>query len=261
MDPGAAGTVGFAMFKGAAIVFAMMVMAYPIYRVVSLYFDRALNGSETALYLVALLFLFLGIIVGWGTPLGWLLLLALLVGCMGLPVINHMADRMALRSMEDGDIKQFSEALRRQPRNTYLHDRLARIFLSRREYELALSHAKQAHEISPDDPAFKRLVERIQTEQRRVEQHLKICPKCFSETPAEAGACLQCGFMFTDPADLLRTLWSRPALEAVKWSGLGMLLVGLVLLIFHTSLLAASFLMMVGIASLFWMMYATFSRR
>ena len=261
MDPGAAGTIGFAMAKGAAIIFALMLMAYPVYRVISLHLDRALSANETVLYLTALLALFLGIIVGWGTPLGWLLMLALLVGCLGLPVINRMADRIALRRLEDGDIRQYSEALRRQPRNTFLHDRLARIFLSRREYELALSHAKQAHEISPLDPAFKRLLERVETEQRREQHHLKICPKCFAENVAEAGACLACGFRFVDPGDLLRVLWSRPALEAAKWSGLGMLLAGLLLLIVGVSLLASSLLMMLGIASLFWFMFAHFSRR
>jgi len=261
VDPGAAGTFGFAVFRGAAIVFAMMVMAYPIYRVVGLYFDRALNANETVLYLTALLFLFLGIIVGWGSPLGWMLMAALLVGCLGLPVINRLADRIALRRMEDDDIRKFAETLQKQPRNTYLHERLARIFLGRREYELALSHAKQANEISPEDPAFKRLVERIQTEQRRDEQRLKLCPKCFAENPPGAGACLKCGFHFLDPADFLRLLWAGPALEAIKWSGLAMMGAGLVLLVGRVSMLGASLLMMLGIASLFWYMYAVFGRR
>jgi ribosomal protein L40E len=249
------------MFKGAAIVFAMVIMAYPVYRVVSLHFDRALSANETILYLTALLFLFLGIIIGWGTPLGWMLLLALLVGCLGLPLINRLADHVALRRMEDDDIRKFAETLRSQPRNTFLHGRLARIFLSRREYELAMSHAKQARDISPQDPAFKRLVERIETEQRREELHLKVCPKCFTENPATAGACGHCGFHFIDPSDLLRLLATPPALEVAKWSGLALLFVGLMLLIIRASLLAASLLMMVGIASLFWCLYGLFSRR
>lgn len=261
MDPGAAGTVGFAMFKGGAIVFAMMVMAYPVYRVISLWIDHSLTSSEATLYLTALLFLFLGIIIGWGTPVGWLLLIALIIGCLGLPIINGMADKLALRKIEDADIRQFSETLREQPRNTYLHERLSRIFLSRGEWDLAMAHVKQALDISPEDPGFKRLRERIETEQRRAEQRIKLCPKCFAENAAEAGACLRCGFRFTDPADLLRTLWSRPALEAAKWTGLGMLFTGLLVLILGVSLLAAGLLMMMGIGSLFWYMYAYFTRR
>jgi len=163
--------------------------------------------------------------------------------------------------MEDGEIRKYEEALQHQPRNTFLHERLARLFLGRHEYELALSHAKQAHEISPEDPGFKRLLERIQTEQRRDEGRLKVCPKCVAENPPEAGACLKCGYRFVDPGDLLRSLLSPSALAAAKWSGLGMLAAGLVLLIAGVSQIAAGALLLFGIVSLFWVMFATFGRR
>lgn len=260
MDPGAAGTVGFAMLKGAAIVFAMIVMAYPVYRVVALSIDKSLNANEAILYLTALLFLFLGIIVGWGTPVGWLMLFALIVGCLGLPVINNMVDKASLRRLEDHDISSFVETLRRQPRNTYYRERLARIFLGRRDYDLAWTHAKEALDIAPEDPGLKRLMERIETERRRVELRLKICPKCFAENSAEAGACARCGFGFTDPGDFLRVLRSQAALQAIKWTGLTMLGAGLVLLALGASVFVSGLMMVFGITSLFWYMYAHFTQ-
>lgn len=260
MDPAAAGTFGYAMLKASAIIFAMMVMAYPVYRVVSMWFDRALDGSEATLYLTVLLFLFLGIIVAGGTPLGWLLLAALLALCLGLPILNHAADRMALRRMEDEDIAKFSEGLRRQPRNIYLRERLGRIFLGRREYEMAWAQIKEALDTQPEDPGLKRLLERIETERRREQQHLKPCPKCAAENPETAGACLRCGFRFVDPGDLLRALWSKPALQALKWSGLGLLIAGLAVLVLHASVLLAGLLLVVGIACMFWYLYAHLSR-
>lgn len=260
MDPAAAGTFGFAVFKGAAIVFAMMIMAYPVYRVISLWLDRTLTASEAILYLTGLLFLFFGIIVGWGTGLGWLLMAALMLGCLGLPIINQLADRLALRRMEDEDIRHFAEALRRQPRNTYLHERLARIFLKRRQYEFAYAHAKEAVNIAPTDPGLKRLLERVETELRREQEHLRLCPKCYVENPDTAVVCHQCGFAFTDPGDLLRVLWSRPGLEAAKWSGITMLAAGLLLLALGVSVVLSGTLMMFGAAGLFWYLYAHFSR-
>lgn len=260
MDPGAAGNIGFAMLKASAIVFAMMAMAYPIYRVVSMWLDRSIDASEATVYLTVLLFLFLGLIVGWGTPAGWLLLLALLAGCLGLPLINRTADRIALRRMEDEDIIKFSEALRRQPRNVYLRERLGRIFLGRREYELAWAQVTAALEAQPKDPKLQALLERIETEQRREQHRLKICPKCAAENLETAGACQQCGFRFMDPGDLLRALRAEPALQAAKWSGLGLLIGGLVLLVAQAPLLPTMLAVLFGLISVFWYLYAHFSR-
>lgn len=260
MDPGAAGTFGFAVFKGAAIILAMMVMAYPVYRVVSLWIDRALSPNEAVLYLTALLFLFLGIIVGWGTPVGWLMLFALIVGCLGLPFINRVADRLALRRLEDDDIRTFSDTLRRQPRNTYYHERLARIFLGRREFDLAWTHVRTALDVSPEDPGLKKLMERVETARRREEFSLKVCPKCFAENPPGTAVCQKCSFAFIDPSDLMRAFWSPPALQAMKWTGLLVLAGGLAVLALQISLLLAGALMVLGTASLFWYMYAHFSR-
>jgi hypothetical protein len=260
LDPGAAGNIGLAMVKGSLIVFAMVAMAYPIYRVVSMWLDRSMEANEAVLYLTVLLFLFLGIIVGGGTPLGWLLLAALIVGCLGLPLLNHAADRMALRRMEDEDIRNFSETLRHQPRNVYLRERLGRIFLGRREYDLAWAQIKAALDAQPKDPKLTGLLERIDTERRREQEHLRLCPKCAAENPDSAAACRHCGFRFIDPGDLLRALWSEPALQAIKWSGLGTLGAGLVVLVAGVSMALAGLLLVTGSACLFWYLYAHFSR-
>ena len=137
MDPSAAGTMGLGVFKGSVIILSFIIVAYPFYRVLSMWLDKSVESHEALIYLSTLVFLLLGIITTWGTPLGVLLLIALLVGCLGLPLLNRLADRAALRRMEDADIQQFSATLKEQPKNTYLRERLARLFLGRRQYDLA----------------------------------------------------------------------------------------------------------------------------
>lgn len=260
MDPAAPGAIGYAIFKGSAIILAMLIMAYPFYRVMSLWIEHTLTAGEAAIYLTVLLLLFAGIIAGWGTFVGWMALFGLIFASLGLPLINRVADKIALRRLEDEDIQEFSAMLREQPGNVYLHERLARIFLGRKEFELALSHVKQALEYAPKDPGLMRLQERIETEQRREELRLKICPKCGAENPPETGACLQCGFRFVDLGDLLRMLWTRPALEAFKWTGLGLLGAGLVLLTLSTAIWLSGMFVLMGIVCLFWHMYGHFSQ-
>lgn len=260
MDFAAPANMGFAFIKGAALVFSLMVAAYPIYRVVSMWIDRAIEAHEAVLYLGTLLMLLLGIIATWGTPLGWLLLLAMIVCCLGLPLLNRIADRATLRRLEDDDIRKFTASLERQPKNTYYRERLARLFLARREYELALAQLKAAREVDPLDRNLARLEERIAAEQRRTVEHLKLCPKCNTENSQESGVCTQCGFLFMDPSDLFRLLWSKPALEAAKWGGVGMVALGMVLVVLEAHVVFVIGVFTLAIVSVFWYGYAHLSR-
>lgn len=260
MDAGAPGAVGLAMFRGAVLIFGFMIAAYPLYRVVGLWLDKSIEAHEAVLYLGTLLMLLIGIVAAWGTPLGWLLLLALLVCCLGLPLLNRIADKVALRRMEDDDIRTFSEALAQQPKNTYYRERLARIFLARRQYDVALAQMKAALETSPRDTNLERLRERIETERRRTVERLRVCPKCSAENHQEAGGCAQCGFLFMDPHDLLRVLWTRPALEAAKWGGVGLVAVGMVLLVLQASVLLVTGVFFLALVSVFWYGYVHLSR-
>lgn len=260
MDPGSVGVMGSAFFKGGVIVFAFIIAAYPFYRVLSMWFEKSVDGSEAGIYLGLLLFLLLGIVASWGTIVGLLLLLSLVIACLGLPLLNRISEKVALRRMEDDDVLSFTQSLKEQPKNTYARERLARIFLGRREYDLALYQVDQALEVQPRDRTFERLRDRIETDQRRAVHHLKVCPKCVTENPPDAGACLRCGFMFVDPGDLLRVLWSEPALQAARWGGLGMIIFGAIMLMLDLNPALVTLVMLLGLASIFWYMYVHFSR-
>lgn len=260
MDPSGAGNIGLAMFKVSIIAFSLLIAAYPFYRVISMWLDKSLDSQETVLYLSTLTLLLLGIITTWGTPLGGLLLLALVVSCLGLPLLNRLADRIALRRMEEADIQRFSATLKQQPKNVYFRERLARIFLSRRQYDLAMAQMDLALQVAPEDRNLERLRERIETERRRTVQRLKICPKCAQESRAEATVCAHCGFLFMDPADLFRLLWTKPALDAAKWGGLGLVLVGMLLLLLGADLYAATAVFFLAILSIFWYGYVHLTR-
>jgi hypothetical protein len=260
MDPSGAGNIGLAMFKVSIIAFSLLIAAYPFYRVISMWLDKSLDSQETVFYLSTLTLLLVGIITAWGTPLGGLLLLALVVSCLGLPLLNRISDKMALRRMEDADIQKFSATLKQQPKNVYLRERLARLFLSRRQYDLALAQLDLALEVSPQDRNLERLRERIETERRRTVERLKVCPKCAQESHAEATVCAHCGFLFMDPADLFRLLWTKPALDAAKWGGAGLMILGMLLVLLHADLLVATAVLFLAILSLFWYGYVHLSR-
>lgn len=260
MDAGGPGTIGLAMFKGAVALLSFTVAAYPFYRVVSMWIEKSLEAHEAVLYLGTLLMLFVGSIAAWGTPLGWLLLSALFTVCLGLPLLNRIADKMALRQMEDEDVRNFTATLQQQPHNTYYRERLAKILLARKQYELALTQLDLALQSTPKDRNLERLRERVETERRRAVERLKVCPKCTTEHPPEAAVCVQCGFPFMDPADLLRLLWTPEALAAAKWGGVGMLALGLLLLALHMNLTVVTLILFFAIVSIFWYGYVHLSQ-
>jgi len=89
----------------------------------------------------------------------------------------------------------------------------------------------------------------------------RTCPKCGAENPAQAGACLRCGFLFVDPGDLLRVLWTEPALRAAKWGGLAAFVLGLALLfLLHGSHAIPALLIFGGALGGFWHFYARMKR-
>lgn len=260
MDAAAPGTIGLAMFKGAIAILSFIIAAYPFYRVVCMWLDRTIEAHEAVLYLGTLLMLFLGIIAAWGTPIGWLLLFALVALCLGLPLLNRIADKMALRRLEDEDIRTFTEALQAQPKNTYYRERLAKIMLARKQYEPALAQVDMALAVMPKDRNLERLRERVDTERRRVVERLKVCPKCVTENHQEASMCSKCGFLFVDPSDVMRLLWTPAALQAAKWGGVGLLALGLLLVALQMNLGVVTLILFFAILSIFWYGYAHLSQ-
>jgi arginine exporter protein ArgO len=63
-----------------------------------------------------------------------------------------------------------------------------------------------------------------------------------------------------DPSDLFRLLWTKPALEATKWSGVGLLLAGTVLALLGASPFLAAAVMIFGILCIFWYGYVHLTR-
>lgn len=256
-----AGAVGGVVFNVSIMVLCLMAAAYPVYRVVALWFDRAISTAEATIYVTLLVFLIVGIMATLGSPLGYVLIAALIASCAGVPVLNHLADNASLRRMENQDITEFRMALVQQPSNRYAHERLARIYWRRKQYEEALTHVESVLKESPKDPAFTLLKERIETERRRAITRAKVCPKCYVENPPDAAACLECGFGFVDPGDLLRMLLGESGQQALRWAGLSFGLLGLLLLLFGVAAFAAGLLFLFGIACLMLYLYARLRSR
>lgn len=250
------GNVGVAMFNVSVMVAALLLVSYPIYRIICLWLDRALTSTEATISLVVLLFMVLGVMATWGTPLGILMILALVGICCGVPLLNHLADRQTLRRLEEQDLLEYRITIARQPGNAYARERLARIYLGRKQYVEALEQVDAMLERDAKDTKFKQLKERIETEHRRAVTRAKVCPKCFVENPPDASACLECGFRFVDPGDFLRMLLGEVGQQALRWAGLACGVLGLVLLLFGVAVLAAGLFFLFGIGCLMIYLYA-----
>lgn len=258
MTPGAVGGV---VFNVSVMVLCLMAAAYPVYRVVALWFERAISTAEAVIYVTLLVFLIAGIMATLGSPLGYVLIAALVVSCVGVPVLNHLADQVSLRRMEDQDITEFRMTLVHQPGNKYAHERLARIYWRRQQYDDALAHVEAVLKLEPKEPTFRLLKERLETERRRAITKAKVCPKCFVENPPDAAACLECGFAFMDPGDLVRMLLGDTGQQALRWAGLSFGLLGLILLLVGVAMAAAGLLFLFGIVCLMLYLYARLSAR
>lgn len=254
------GSVGGAIGMGSALVLGLMICAYPFYRIISLWIDKALTASEALLYLSTLGLLLMGLISTWGTPLGWLVLAALLFTCCGIPLLNQLADRLTLRRLEDEDIAKYQAMLARYPASTYAYERLARLYLGRKLYAEALAQVKEALHYEPDNRGLKQLAERVETALRRQQTGARLCPKCSTETPPEVSVCLKCGYYFVDPADFLRGLWTPAAVQASRFGGMGAIVLALLLALLGARPGPSLALFAAGILSLFWSLYVTLRR-
>lgn len=255
------GGIGSAILHVSVMVLCLMVAAYPVYRLLALWFDRAISTAEAIIYITLLVFLVVGIMATLGSPLGYVLIAAFVASCVGVPVLNRLADQASLRRMEDQDITEFRMTLVHQPGNKYAHERLARIYWRRRQYDEALTHVEAVLKEDPKEPTFRVLKERLETDRRRAITKAKVCPKCFVENPPDAAACLECGFAFTDPGDLVRMLLGDNGQQALRWAGLSFGLLGLILLLAHVAVLAAGLLFLFGIVCLMLYLYARLSTR
>jgi hypothetical protein len=258
MSPGAFGSAFFTM---TIMALCLMAMAYPVYRVVCLWLDRAITGGELTIYLTVLVFLIVGVMATLGTPLGFFMILLLLATCCGVPLLNSYTDNASLRRMEDDDLAQAHAAIATHPANTYARERLARIYLKRRQYDEALQQVKGALDLQPKAPNFLQLHDRIETERRRALTHARVCPKCSTENPPDAGACLSCGFRFADPEDFLRLLFSESGQQATRWAGVAFGALGLLMLIFGVGKPAAAALFLFGIMCMALYLYARVTSR
>ena len=234
---------------------SLALMVYPIFRIVTLLIERAFNFTEALFCLLTVLGIFGGVLSFWGTPAGWIFLLALVFVAAAVPLLSYFADRKALFRMEEDDLLQHRETLRRFPTHLDSYERIIRIHLRRGNHADAIAHCREALKISQANRTFELLLERAESEQRRAVGRLRLCPKCAAENPPEAGACLQCGFRFVDPVDFLRILWTRPALTAAVVFALVFGSLGLILLLAGLNATTGSLLLLTALVSAMWYMY------
>jgi len=210
----------------------LVLMAYPAFRIISLYLDGEITTLALVLMLGSLLALMAGIGRTWGSPTGGLLLLLLVLLCIGIPALNALAERRLGQKLLDEDIEKCQQALRFDPSNVYAHSRLGDIHLSLRQYDEAIQWYYEATRLAPNDQQEKRKLQYAIERKRRAEVQSVFCPRCRAENASHAEYCRECSFPLSAKREIMDALRGGMGHDLLKWIAIGsgiLLVVGAVM--------------------------------
>jgi ribosomal protein L40E len=208
---------------------ALLMISYPCYRVISLVLDKAIDTVEGTVYLVVLLGFVGGIVSSWGTPLGLLLLVLLAALCVGVQLVQRVANQRALDAMDAEDLAECDAIIARQPTLSSSYKRAVDICRRRGEYDRAASYVEQYLERAGEDEEMEKLLERLKRLLRQQRLGVKICPECAAENPPGSHRCGQCNRLLALPTDLLAGCATEAGLRALSASSVTLLVVGILL--------------------------------
>ncbi|MFQ6131033.1 MAG: tetratricopeptide repeat protein [Armatimonadota bacterium] len=215
---GEPGTSGDLLYLFLPYLLCLLLMAYPAFRIVSLYIEGGISTLALALSLASLLALMAGIGRTWGSPAGVALLLLFVLLCVGLPALNAVAERRLWRRLTEEDIEQCLRALRFDPKNVHAHSRLGDIYLRLRRYDEAIECYHQATRLAPKDHKEKRKLQYAVDRKRRAEVQSVFCPRCRTENAGHAVHCRECGTPLSAKRELLDLLHTARATGLIKWT-------------------------------------------
>jgi len=211
----------------AVMAAVLMMISYPIYRVVSLLIERSIDALEAVIYLGALTGFVVGIMTSWGIPLAWLLLVMLGVLCLGYQLIQHMVERRAMNIMDGEDLEECQELMERQPKNKWSYERAVNICRRRGEYERAIGYMEGYLRQVPDDKEMERRLRQLKRTVRQQSTGAKLCPECGTENYAGAGKCISCGRVLALPGDFLAGCATEAGLKALAGTAASLLVLSI----------------------------------
>jgi len=233
MHPGT--TAGGAVGNMAALMVALLMIAYPFYRVLGMLLERTIDGVEATVYFGVLVGFVAGIVTTWGTALGFVLFLMLGALCFGYRLVERVAERGAMDAMDAEDLAKCDAAIQHAPALKWPYDRAVTICRRRDEYERAMEYVECYLTEVGNDTGMQKVLERLKAVVRQRSTGVKVCPECGTENYAGAGTCSECGRALALPTDLLAGCATEIGLKALSATGITLMVAGIVLAILGAS--------------------------
>jgi tetratricopeptide (TPR) repeat protein len=207
------------------VIVLLFILAWPTYRIVSMWLMKDLTAVEAVAALVVLLAFLAGIVTTWGRPLSALLLLMLatLAGVVWFAGKHH--DRRRLDRFFQEDVAASERALVKDPDNAAAHMRLGMLYERRGDLDTAIDHYQETARLAPRDSEGRLALANAIERKRRAALRTLTCWRCGTENAHTASHCRECGALVSDRNQLLEWLTESSFARAVPWVGLGALLV------------------------------------
>ncbi len=227
MDPTA--SVGEVYFSVMVMAITLMMIAYPVYRVLSMLVDKSIETLEAVIYLGALAGFIAGIMTSWGTPVGWLLLVMLAMLCLGYRFIQQAAERRSMAHMDNEDLADCEQVMKLHPSNEWAYERATDICRRREDYERGAEYAERYLATVGSDTKMEIRLKQFKRLIRHRETGVKVCPECHTENYAGASVCLNCGRSLALPGDFLAGCATETGIRAMAATGITLMLAGIIL--------------------------------
>lgn len=214
-----------AFFTVVAVVITLFLLAWPAYRIVTMWLMREASAGEAVAALVILLAFLAGIVTTWGqaTSMALLGLFALL--CAVIWFAGRQHDKRRLDRFFREDLEAAQRALARDPDNAAAHMRLGELYARRGDWDTAIEHYEQAARLVPrDSEARLALANAIERKRRETLKSL-ICFACGTENGSTAAYCRECGALISERNRLIGILTESAFAKTLPWIGFSALLV------------------------------------
>jgi ribosomal protein L40E len=227
MDP-TAGT-GAAYFNVMLMAITLMMIAYPVYRVISMLVDKSIEVTEAVIYMGVLAGFIGGIMTSWGTPVGWLLMVMLAVLCLSYQFIQQTAERRLVAQMDKDDLAECEQIITSHPTNAWAYERATDICRRRGDYQGGAEYAERYLATVGSDTKMEMRLKRFKSLIRQRETGVKVCPECHTENYPGASVCIKCGRSLALPGDFLAGCATDTGIRALAATGITLMLAGIVL--------------------------------
>ena len=226
MDPTA--STGAAYANVVVMTITLIMISYPVYRVLSMLVDKSIEAVEAVVYLGVLSGFIAGIMTSWGTPVGGLLMVMLAMLCLGYRFIQQAAERRSMAQMDNEDLAECEQIMTSQPKNEWAYERATDICRRREDYQRGIEYAEKYIAVVGNDPKMEMRLKQFKRLLRQRETGVKVCPECHAENYAGAPECLKCGRTLALPGDFLAGCATDTGIRAMAATGITLMLAGIV---------------------------------